>query len=251
MSGNLGWSPSLGMWVGASVKWPRSGIYQNTSFLLRKKLAGWVNFWFAPLESLHYLSSARSSPFTRAKFKDNQLLVDNELSLRPTEDSDKEHLWHLIFDDKKWKEFDAPYFQFPDQTLVEFSDGMFKQFFKSERTLLIDVAGNVVGSVSYHWEDIQTRWLEIGIAIYASSNWGRQIGRRSLKLWITHLFAQHDIERIGLTTWSGNPRMIASAESLGLKIEGRLRRVRYHEGHYYDSIKMGVLREEWQADKHQ
>ncbi len=39
--------------------------------------------------------------------------------------------------------------------------------------------------------------------------------------------------------------MIATARSLGIKLEGRLRKVRYYKGQYYDSIKMGVLREEW------
>jgi RimJ/RimL family protein N-acetyltransferase len=51
--------------------------------------------------------------------------------------------------------------------------------------------------------------------------------------------------RIGLTTWSGNQRMIRCAEKLGMKLEGRLRKCRFYNGEYYDSIRMGVLREEW------
>jgi RimJ/RimL family protein N-acetyltransferase len=52
--------------------------------------------------------------------------------------------------------------------------------------------------------------------------------------------------RIGLTTWSGNQRMIRCAEKLGMKLEGRLRKCRFYNGEYYDSIRMGVLREEWE-----
>jgi RimJ/RimL family protein N-acetyltransferase len=51
---------------------------------------------------------------------------------------------------------------------------------------------------------------------------------------------------IGLTTWSGNQRMIRFAERLGMKLEGRLRKCRFYNGEYYDSIRMGVLREEWE-----
>lgn len=68
---------------------------------------------------------------------------------------------------------------------------------------------------------------------------------RALKLWMNHLFRTTDHVRLGLTTWSGNKRMIRVAEKLGMQMEGRIRNVRYFNGHYYDSIRMGILREEW------
>ncbi len=67
----------------------------------------------------------------------------------------------------------------------------------------------------------------------------RGIGRKALVPWITHLFDTLEIERVGLTTWSGNPRMVACAESIGMTLEARLRKVRYFQGQYYDSIKLG------------
>lgn len=70
-------------------------------------------------------------------------------------------------------------------------------------------------------------------------------------LWITYLFEKFpDIRRIGLTTWSKNERMIRLAKKLGLIEEGRIRQVCYYEGHYYDSVKLGVLREEWKNANH-
>ncbi len=54
-----------------------------------------------------------------------------------------------------------------------------------------------------------------------------------------------DIQRVGLTTWSKNERMIKVAKKLGLQEEGRIRKVRYYQNEYYDSVKLGVLREEW------
>lgn len=50
-----------------------------------------------------------------------------------------------------------------------------------------------------------------------------------------------------MTTWSGNERMIRVAEKLGMQLEGRIRKVRFHEGNYYDSVRMGILREEWES----
>lgn len=44
--------------------------------------------------------------------------------------------------------------------------------------------------------------------------------------------------------------MIRLAKKLGLIEEGRIRQVCYYEGHYYDSVKLGVLREEWKNANH-
>jgi len=37
------------------------------------------------------------------------------------------------------------------------------------------------------------------------------------------------------------------AEKIGMSLEGRMRKCRYYNGTYYDSIRMGMIREEWEA----
>ncbi|OCS89219.1 GNAT family N-acetyltransferase [Caryophanon latum] len=64
--------------------------------------------------------------------------------------------------------------------------------------------------------------------------------------WIEHLFTTLPLVRVGFTTWSGNERMIRVGEKLGMQLEARIRKVRYYDGTYYDSIRMGLLREEWE-----
>ena len=39
--------------------------------------------------------------------------------------------------------------------------------------------------------------------------------------------------------------MMKLSEKLGLKLEGRIRKVRYYKDVYYDSVKYGILREEY------
>ena len=68
-------------------------------------------------------------------------------------------------------------------------------------------------------------------------------------MWIDHLFNEMPLVRVGYTTWSGNARMIKVGEKLGMTMEARLRKVRYWNGTYYDSIRMGILREEWEAQR--
>lgn len=43
--------------------------------------------------------------------------------------------------------------------------------------------------------------------------------------------------------------MIRVGEKLGMQLEARIRKVRYYDGVYYDSIRMGMLREEWEANQ--
>lgn len=115
--------------------------------------------------------------------------------------------------------------------------------------MVIEYDGHIIGRLNYYWEYERTRWLEVGISIYSPNHWSGGFGQEALALWIDFLFENLEIERVGLTTWSGNPRMIRCAEKVGMRLEGRMRKCRYYEGTYYDSIRMGILREEWDSFK--
>ncbi|WP_075767511.1 GNAT family N-acetyltransferase [Photobacterium proteolyticum] len=173
------------------------------------------------------------------------MLHIDEIKLRVATSEDKLPLYSLLTTDEEWTKFNGPYFPYSTPTLEEFESGMFKRLCEGIDALLIEFQGEVIGSVSYYWEDQRTRWLEVGVIIYDSRYWNKGVGRKALIPWITHLFNTLEIARVGLTTWSGNPRMVACAQSIGMTLEARLRKVRYFQGQYYDSVKLGVLREEW------
>jgi len=64
--------------------------------------------------------------------------------------------------------------------------------------------------------------------------------------WINEIFAQNPkLIRLGLSTWSGNERMMQLAEKLGLKKEAVYRKARIVGNKYYDSVSYGLLKEEW------
>lgn len=169
----------------------------------------------------------------------------SDLTLRKANKTELQAFYKLMFHDERWTTFNAPYIPFQKPSTTEFAAQFFKRLTQGKTALVIDYKGSAVGSVSFYWEDKTTRWLEVGIAIYQPHQWSKGLGRSALKLWITHLFNSHNIERVGLTTWSGNPRMMACANALGMTLEARLRKVRFYDGIYHDSIKFGVLRSEW------
>lgn len=159
-------------------------------------------------------------------------------------------LWQIAYSTPKpaWKALDAPYFQdykmYSEVSLFEEEQG--SRFVNNPNRLGIFQGERLVGTVSRYWECQETRWMELGLAIYQEEDWNAGIGTSALKQWLSLTFQDFpDVERLGLTTWSGNAGMMALAEKLGLRQEARIRKVRYYQGFYYDSLKYGILRDEW------
>nr|WP_239454461.1 GNAT family protein [Bacillus suaedaesalsae] len=176
-------------------------------------------------------------------------LTGNKVALRTIENSDFPVLFEFIYgsENPEWKKWDAPYFphkQIPYHTFVE--QMMKKSTSEPANQMVILHDEQIIGTVSSYWEYEPSRWLEAGIVIYVPEYWNGGYGTDALKLWVEFLFGQHDIARVGITTWSGNDRMMRAAEKIGMQLEGRMRKCRYYNGTYYDSIRMGVLREEWE-----
>ncbi|GAA0363042.1 GNAT family N-acetyltransferase [Bacillus horti] len=181
------------------------------------------------------------------------LLKGTRVTLRNVTDEDLPQYYQLIHGeaDPEWKKWDAPYFPLEHESFYEFCSYVEKrvQAQGTPSLLLIEADGQVIGTVSYYWEHKESNWLEMGIGIYRPEYWSGGYGTEALKLWIDFLFESMPLARVGLTTWSGNHRMMRCAEKLGLQLEGRMRKCRIYNGEYYDSIRMGILREEWELLK--
>lgn len=175
-------------------------------------------------------------------------MQDQELVIRPIKEQDLVRLWELVYKDAQpeWKKWDAPYYPHEAKPLEAFLEKK-EKWIDQEDFWAIEVSGVVRGIVSYYWEHEPSKWLEMGIVLHEGESWGKGIGTRAMKMWMNHLFTTMPLVRVGFTTWSGNERMIRVGEKLGMQLEARIRKVRYYNGVYYDSIRMGILREEWEA----
>ncbi len=171
------------------------------------------------------------------------------LVIRPIMEQDLPILWSLIYKEEspEWKKWDAPYFEHKQIPLEEYLAKK-DQIIGQDKQWAIEVKGEVIGTVSYYWEHRPSLWLEMGIVIYNPRYWNGGYGTKALRLWTNHLFNTLPLVRVGFTTWSGNERMICLGEKLGMTMEARLRKCRYYNGRYYDSIRMGLLREEWELN---
>lgn len=174
------------------------------------------------------------------------------LTIKPIyKEKDVYHLWEIGFssENPEWKKWDGP--DFNDYKSYDYETFLSEcSFWQSKDNYGIYVGGVLIGNMSRYWENKDTRWLEIGIVIYDENYWSGGYGTDALRQWITKTFNDYsEIEHIGLTTWSGNIRMMKAAEKLGMLQEARIRKVRYWQGEYHDSVKYGILRNEWNFSK--
>ncbi|MGX7109598.1 GNAT family N-acetyltransferase [Facklamia miroungae] len=174
-----------------------------------------------------------------------------EIRLKKISNQELHTIWQVGFtqDMPEWAQYNGPYFEayqsYPNfQTFLSSKDAAYLLNEEKVRAILLD---NIpIGMVSRYWEDEKTLWLEIGVIIYDAKYWNKGIAYNALIQWINQTFYDFpELEHIGLTTWSGNPGMMRLAEKLGMKQEACIRKVRYWQGVYYDSVKYGVLRQEW------
>lgn len=170
--------------------------------------------------------------------------------LKNVEKEDLQELWEISYGPKAdltWMAYNGPYFNDPIETWDNFSSGYGQSLVGNPMSQLIMVDHTMVGLISAYWSDSDLKqWLEIGIVLYRVDSWGKGIGSSALSQWLQILFKRFEyLPHIGFTTWSGNPGMQALGEKNKMTKEAVIRQVRFWNGQYYDSVKYGILRDEW------
>ncbi|QRG67252.1 GNAT family N-acetyltransferase [Brevibacillus choshinensis] len=106
-----------------------------------------------------------------------------------------------------------------------------------------------IGNCDYRDVNPITRAATIGIGILDKEYWSKGYGTDTLQVLLRFLFLTLNLNRVQLDTWSGNARAIRAYEKCGFVVEGRLRQNEYVDGQYYDTVMMGLLREDFSVTK--
>lgn len=166
--------------------------------------------------------------------------------IRPLRPADYKPLWRLGYAEAQmaWRDTNGPYFE--DNWVYTWPEFQAAVFYRDAWGIFVD--DRLIGSLSRHWVDEKTRWMEVGIVIYDAAYWRGGFGSDALRQWLVQVLADYpELQHVGLTTFSGNPGMMKAAEKAGMRQEACIRKVRYWQGVYYDSVKYGILREELAA----
>ncbi|WP_368505999.1 GNAT family N-acetyltransferase [Alkalihalophilus sp. As8PL] len=176
-------------------------------------------------------------------------IIGDKVTLKQIANEDIDELYYWKFEEKNQeaKKWNGPYIPEEKVTKEEYSRNWEEELIPGiPDALVIKCEGKAVGYVGAYWVDQHTNWLETGIVIYDTHFWNGGYGSETYELWIDYLFISTPIHRLGMSTWSGNKRMIKVAEKVGMKEEARIREARVVNGKYFDAIKMGILRKEWE-----
>jgi RimJ/RimL family protein N-acetyltransferase len=111
------------------------------------------------------------------------------------------------------------------------------------RTLADDRVIGFVGLIRLQWTHGDA-WLGIGLG--DREYWGKGCGTDALRLILRYGFAELNLHRVSLGVFEYNPRAVRSYEKAGFVLEGRTRQDVRRDGRYWDSLWMGILREEWE-----
>jgi len=160
-------------------------------------------------------------------------------------DLEEIYFWKYVDEGQAAKKWNGPYIPEKQITKTEFLNEWAndEELFEGvPSTLVMAVNDQFIGVVGAYW-------VETGIVTYNLEYWNGGYGSEAYSLWIDYLFENTTLHRLGMSTWSGNERMMRVAEKLGMQLEAKIRDARIVDGKYYDAIKMGILRSEWELQK--
>jgi ribosomal-protein-alanine N-acetyltransferase len=105
----------------------------------------------------------------------------------------------------------------------------------------------LIGTTGFHQFNHHNRNALFGISIGDKGVWGQGFGTEASALMMRHAFEGLNLHRVTLHVFEYNPRAIRIYEKLGFRREGAMRQENYRDGRYWDTIIMGLLREEWEG----
>lgn len=108
-------------------------------------------------------------------------------------------------------------------------------------------------------DEIETDTRSIGAVFVEDASWrrpelvywlipdvqGEGYGKEAVSLVIEYVFRVYDTPAVGAGAYAFNDASRGLLESLGFREEGRIRKDRFVDGRYVDTVSYGLLREEW------
>jgi RimJ/RimL family protein N-acetyltransferase len=110
------------------------------------------------------------------------------------------------------------------------------------------LAGEAVGSISTNECDRRNGTFSYGIMI-AREHWRRGYASEAIRLLLGYFFRELRYQKVTARVYSFNAASLALHDHLGFVREGRLRRMRYTDGQYFDEVIFGMTAEEFATSR--
>jgi RimJ/RimL family protein N-acetyltransferase len=171
---------------------------------------------------------------------------DGELRLCPVTADEFDTYAHFMTHGE-WRHFDVPWQGVWDEWEPEALAQFRKQFLataarqdEAVSKCTIYLSDDPIGWMNSYDLSFGKAAVKVGICICVDECLGKGLGTRSLRLWVRYWFEQRKLHRVGLDTWSINPRMMHVARKCGFVPEGVEREVEWWEGAWRDLHHFGM-----------
>jgi RimJ/RimL family protein N-acetyltransferase len=181
-------------------------------------------------------------------FSNKSFWHGERIRLRGIEPEDAETFYHWNFDSETARVVD---YLWPPSSLAgtrAWTQRMATQEIKDDiiHCVIEDHQGNLAGLINSHSTNRRTGTFGYGIAV-GDQYRGRGYASEAIILFLRYFFEELRYQKATVTVYECNPPSIALHEKLGFQLEGRVRRMVYTGGRYYDEFLYGMTCEEFAA----
>ncbi|MBZ0301970.1 MAG: GNAT family N-acetyltransferase [Anaerolineae bacterium] len=120
---------------------------------------------------------------------------------------------------------------------------------RDSANFVIEADGKCIGGCALFQFEATAQVCELGITIGDKEYWGQGYGRDAVRTLVHYGFQYRNLHKVFLRVHARNQRAIRAYRAVGFVEEGRLRAQVWSNGAYDDLIVMGMLREEWAAQR--
>ncbi|GJL54499.1 MAG: N-acetyltransferase [Nitrospirales bacterium] len=180
-----------------------------------------------------------------AESMNTPFLVGKTVYLRALTEEDISGNWKNWFNDSEVCRFNT-HFRFPnsEKKMHDYLESLSKAFNELVLAIIMREGDEHVGNISLQRIDWINRSAELAMVLGEKKYWGKGIGFESAQLVVRHGLEELNLNRISCGTSVENLAMQKIAIKLGMKEEGRRRKVLYRAGKYHDYFDYALVREE-------
>ncbi len=110
-------------------------------------------------------------------------------------------------------------------------------------------SGKLIGIVGLHSQNWIARSTEFRILVGEKDFWGKGLGKEATMLMVAYAFERLNMHRVWLGVNAENKSAAETYLKTNFKIEGELREDFFRNGRFYNVLRMGLLRGEYEEVK--
>jgi [ribosomal protein S5]-alanine N-acetyltransferase len=174
----------------------------------------------------------------------NAFLIGEKIYLRPIDREDAAQLQAFMNDPEVTQTLGA-YRPLSMQRELDFIEQTNKDKNQVWLGIVLKQDDRLIGTVALRAIQGKDRKADFGIKIGFKEEWNKGYGTEATKLIVRHGFETLNLNKVWLKVFEYNARAMRAYEKAGFSREGLLRQDDYRMGRYWDTVIMGILREDW------